>query len=394
MNLPQIVALQLVLYAVLWMLCAFVMVVERRAVRHYMAYSLISGVSVLLISWRPDGPQWVTHTLASVLDVVGLVAARRGAELFLHTKPRDGEHAAIAVVGSAALFLIGTDDSSNRVALAAALAAAVMVGAAVHGWTPMRREFGSRFSLVAAGPLVAMVVVKLALSVRALGGHAVQVEGSGLASAITWSVTLISAAIFNFLFLFLLVTRMHGKMHALVTQDPLTGLLNRRGMAVQLNAEWMRFQRYQTPFTVISLDVDHFKRVNDVYGHDVGDRVLMEVARTLNVTARETDGVARMGGEEFLVLMPATSAREQANGAAKRLRDALNAATVDLPEAVKLQVTASWGVAGPLPGDCAYEEVLRRADDALYHGKRNGRDQIVLSGTTRADTGLVAGRTG
>jgi diguanylate cyclase (GGDEF)-like protein len=400
MNLPHLVGIQLILYATLWALCARILVTERRAVLHYLAYAAAAGFAVMLISGRPSGPVWWTHTVASIANMLSLVAARRGVEVFLKVRARDLEHGVTAVLGSALFVWIGPDDASLRVALGAALAAAILLGAVWSCWKPLRREFGLRFSLMASVPLAAMLVINLDLGASALRGHVVAVEGTGMPQAITWTVTLVSAAAFNFLFLFLLGLRMHQRLHRLATQDPLTGLLNRRGMQAALQAEWRRSKRYQLPFAVISLDVDHFKRVNDQHGHDAGDRVLMAVSEVLRNHVRESDQVARMGGEEFLVLLPAARAETEGVALATRLRVQLNQVAVVTDAQVKIPVTASWGVSGVLPKDASQDDVLRRADEALYQGKRSGRDRVVLfglqeiasgMGTAGTDAGALAG---
>ena len=393
MNLPHLVGIQLFLYAALWALCARILVAERRAVLHYLAYALAAGVAILLISWRPDGPVWWTHTFSSMLNMLSLVLARRGVEVFLQIRPRDLEHALTALLGSAMFVWVGPDDTSARVALGAGLAGAILLGVVWSCWRPLRREFGLRFTLMAAVPLAAMLLINVELGVSALQGHVVVVEGSGMPQAITWTVTLVSAAVFNFLFLFLLGLRMHHNLHRLATQDPLTGLLNRRGMQTALQKEWMRGKRYGDPFAVISLDVDHFKRVNDQYGHDAGDRVLIAVAEVLKSHARASDHVARMGGEEFLVLMPSAHAGTDGVALAARLREALNRTVVMAEVNTRIPVTASWGVSGILLQDASHEDVLRRADEALYQGKRSGRDRVVLLGLQDLTPGAGAGRT-
>jgi len=257
-----------------------------------------------------------------------------------------------------------------------------------------------RFTLLAA-----VLLINVELGVSAMRGEVVPVEGSGMPQAITWTVTLVSAAVFNFLFLFLLGLRMHHNLHRLATQDPLTGLLNRRGVQTALQKEWKRSRRLDEPFAVISLDVDHFKRVNDQHGHDAGDRVLMAVAEVLKAHVRATDHVARMGGEEFLVLMPGARAETDGVALAARLREALNLTVVTVEADVRIPVTASWGVSGILLQDASQEDVLRRADEALYQAKRSGRDRVVLfglqditasgsAGTTRTDAGPFPGRRG
>jgi len=155
--------------------------------------------------------------------------------------------------------------------------------------------------------------------------------------------------------------------------DPLTGLPNRSVFDARLAGIIGVFDRYSRPFSVVALDVDHFKRVNDTYGHETGDRVLRHVAELIRQTVREVDLPARIGGEEFVVLLPETPLRQAAE-AAERLRCVLETRPL-VVNGSPLPVTASLGVAAcpdtPNPAD-----VLAAADAALYRAKDGGRNRV------------------
>ena len=152
--------------------------------------------------------------------------------------------------------------------------------------------------------------------------------------------------------------------------DALTGVGNHRHLDETLAAETVRAQRYTAPLSLVMLDIDHFKRVNDTWGHEAGDRVLQEVGKQLRSLLRQTDTASRMGGEEFVVLMPATALKEAFAGA-ERIRRALEQRVIEnLPP-----VTASFGVASLLPGESG-PALLARADGALYSAKREGRNRV------------------
>lgn len=160
---------------------------------------------------------------------------------------------------------------------------------------------------------------------------------------------------------------------ALAVTDPLTGLANRRRLDEALRAEIHRVQRYGGCLSVVMTDLDHFKRINDDHGHQVGDAVLQEFARIIRGQCRDTDLVARFGGEEFMILMPEIGAAE-AQACAERIRAALAQAIV--PPLVH-PFTASFGVTELLPGETE-GSLLRRVDTALYRGKSAGRNRVVL----------------
>ena len=170
-------------------------------------------------------------------------------------------------------------------------------------------------------------------------------------------------------------SRLYANQELLARTDSLTGLLNRRGLEDQAIREIGRSRRERTPLAVLAIDLDHFKSINDKYGHEIGDAVLCSVAKALTSAMRGHDFVARLGGEEFIVILSNTN-RENALITAERLR--LSVAALRIPVRLNhLTFTASFGIAVLHPGD-TLEDALRRADQALYAAKLAGRNRIVL----------------
>ncbi len=165
------------------------------------------------------------------------------------------------------------------------------------------------------------------------------------------------------------------QMEQMATTDGLTGLLNHRTFQGRLEEELKLAQRYGRTLSILLTDIDHFKRVNDTYGHPMGDTVLRGVARILKRTARETDAVSRYGGEEFCVVMPETNL-SGATTIAERIRREVERATFETPEG-PLQVTISIGLATWRPPGLSKQELIDRADQCLYHAKHSGRNRTV-----------------
>ncbi len=160
----------------------------------------------------------------------------------------------------------------------------------------------------------------------------------------------------------------------LARTDALTGLANRRAFDETAQMEIQRAQRYGTPLTLILTDLDHFKAINDCYGHDAGDRVLQEFARILTSSMRTVDLVGRWGGEEFAILMPGTDL-EEARQAAERMRKEVEQAEIQFATC-SCRFTASFGVAAFLSDMPTLDSLLGRADLALYRAKRHGRNRV------------------
>lgn len=165
------------------------------------------------------------------------------------------------------------------------------------------------------------------------------------------------------------------RLRDLSTHDPLTGLLNSRAY-YDLTDNLIRvLARSNAPCCVLFLDVDHFKQVNDVHGHEAGDEVLRQVARCLQDQCRHTDAIGRIGGEEFSVFLPQTDAM---GGLvlADKLRGDIEALDLALVDGSRLKVTASIGLAERQPDEVSTAEVQRRADLAMYQAKADGRNRV------------------
>ncbi|MDW5317829.1 diguanylate cyclase [Rhizobium sp. PL01] len=154
--------------------------------------------------------------------------------------------------------------------------------------------------------------------------------------------------------------------------DALTGLFNRRKLMDVLDAHFERFHQNDQPTVALMFDVDNFKRVNDAYGHPVGDRVLVSIANVCREVLRGTDFAARIGGDEFVILMPSM---RLAHGqiTADRLRQRISAG---LAETLGHSIAISGGISEFSPADRTCTDILKRADDGLYRSKRAGRNQI------------------
>jgi diguanylate cyclase (GGDEF)-like protein len=155
--------------------------------------------------------------------------------------------------------------------------------------------------------------------------------------------------------------------------DALTGLLNRRGFETQMAFALALSRRSGRPLSLITIDVDHFKRVNDTYGHEAGDEVLRRLARTLEVRLRNSDVVARLGGEEFVALLPDTDL-----AGAQAIAQSLVAAMAGQQDPVVGLITVSAGVASMRSLQDNGTDLLRRGDAALYEAKGQGRNRVCV----------------
>jgi diguanylate cyclase (GGDEF)-like protein len=373
-------ATQFLLYGLGWGVSSLTLREQRAAVAHWALFMLLLGSGMVLTAMRGEPRTWWAYGGANFVLLSSVVVLRRGVEVFVGVACRDREHLILLGLAAAGFAVLGPDDvhASWRVVLAYGGPAWVVGRMVVTLRRAVVAEYGTTVALVLALPAVAVVAAfsaRIAQQVsdmgRSLEMHLVNDANRGLLFGYV-----VAAAMYNFAFVAMLTLRFVKHLQVLTLRDPLTGLLNRRGLDADLQREWLRLQRGGPAFAVLALDLDHFKAVNDRWGHLAGDALLVQVARRLQQTARQIDTVARVGGEEFLVLVPQSTA-EGAAAAAQRLIASFRAAPFDLAHG-PVPITVSVGVAQADANDADLLQVLQRADAALYRAKAGGRDRACV----------------
>ncbi|WP_016952888.1 diguanylate cyclase [Anabaena sp. PCC 7108] len=165
------------------------------------------------------------------------------------------------------------------------------------------------------------------------------------------------------------------KLEKLANTDPLTEIWNRRYLLMIAEQEIKRSQRYYLPFSVLLIDIDYFKRINDTFGHSIGDEVIIFMTKTVFSCLRQVDSFGRFGGEEFVVLLPETDI----HGAiivAERIRENINNQYIFVGEK-KVSITVSIGIASYNSTDKTIDTIIQRADKALYQAKNQGRNRVI-----------------
>jgi diguanylate cyclase (GGDEF)-like protein len=228
--------------------------------------------------------------------------------------------------------------------------------------------------------MLALLGLILALLLRAFAAHWHWLHADSESDGSQWQAGLILAAAMAVLcfalgFVYMYLERAERRSFELAMHDPLTGLANRRAISDALHSSTARAHRQGLPFSLLLVDIDHFKRVNDSYGHQAGDEVLRVLARTLQSRLRAQDAVGRFGGEEFLVLLPDTD-RDGALVVAQALREAVAQSPAQWAGR-SIHVTVSIGVGGgKLAPQDSIDSLVAAADSALYAAKQGGRDRV------------------
>ncbi|GCL53670.1 two-component response regulator [Microcystis aeruginosa NIES-3806] len=171
----------------------------------------------------------------------------------------------------------------------------------------------------------------------------------------------------------------NSQLEKLVRTDSLTGVNNRREILALGEKEWQRCHRYHRYFSVLVIDIDHFKHINDTFGHVLGDKTLITIAGAIKNCLRQVDSFGRFGGEEFVAILPETNL-EDAGTLARRICQVINKLNIEI-DRQKVRVTASIGVATFSPQDNNLETVIERADRAMFAAKNQGRNRVSLGKT-------------
>jgi len=383
----------------IWLLGAWVFGDVRRAALHWSAFAGLSTLSFLALIAALHQPVPLPaeylRALGNLFGVAAMLALHRGVRLFIDAPLPTRAHAlAFAVVLVVSWLGLTPARAALRISANSAVLALIAIAIAVDLYRYGRDVVRQPHMWLLAVPLVAAAVGFAQRGVRALwGGESIATEmvtdsTVNVVSAIFYMVV---ALTFHATLLGLVIGRILIDLRYRSRHDALTGLLNRRAMEETLLVQMQRSRRTGEPFTVLMIDLDHFKTVNDRHGHAAGDRALKHTAAALKAELREVDAVGRFGGEEFLILMPGATV-ETALPVAERLRQALviDAAAVD---GAPLLLSASIGIAQWREPAEEPSRLLMRADAALYDAKQRGRDCVVVDASDSASiAGFAAAR--
>lgn len=241
----------------------------------------------------------------------------------------------------------------------------------------------SRYMMLVFSVFAAAMVMRIAVNVLFPSGN--DLFTGGPMEQMTFYNGIVQAILIALGYIILTTERLQQELRAQAALDPLTGIFNRRAFFEAAAGRVAEAVRARQPVSVLAVDLDHFKRINDGYGHSVGDRVLRHFVRTARRELREQDTMARFGGEEFVALLPRVGVSE-AESVAERLARRF-AETPLLVDARPVEATVSVGVAELDAGGERLEGLLKRADDALYRAKCRGRNQVQRAAAPTATAG-------
>ena len=365
-----------------WALMHYGIILSLTAAQMLVVYSLSdssnppAGLGLYTVYFMAALLGWIAFTLqqgsspSMGVDVPTVASILNSYILFLANGQRAGETrgrtalGAICVGATLCVFFLPPEQMFLVHSLAVSL---LWLGtgllAGLRGW----RQSNTGDAIVAGAALLLVIALPLA-------GFKLQTGGSlAVSQAIMFGAYSAAYALVVVGFLASVAIEYQHHLAHLATEDPLTRLLNRRGLTDALQLSMAAAARHRHSTAVIMADIDHFKTINDSFGHETGDRVIQQVARILDRMCRSSDVVARTGGEEFLLVLPNTDL-ESARVLAERIRLSIGEHPL-LVDQQRIPVTISLGVAATL-GEVDLDELYDEADRAMYIAKRGGRNRV------------------
>ncbi len=371
--------------ALIWLLGSWLVGDTRRATIHWAAYAALSAASFVLLTAafhaRGSPSNDLLRGFGNIAGFLALIALQRGIWLFVgHPLTTTGHWLALAAVLAASYIGLSPSGGSIRVGVNSIVQALLAFGMAgdLRGFA--RDQLRLRWPSLLALPLLIAAFGFVFRGSRALlvpesvSAEMAADSGLNVGSALLY---VILALAFHATLVSLVVSRLVLELRHRSRHDVLTGLLNRRAMEDALHAQIQRSRRTGEVFTVLMLDLDYFKSINDRFGHAAGDRALKHAAALLKAGVREVDHLARFGGEEFLALLPGASLAA-AQPLAERLRGCLDAEPL-VVDSASVPLSVSIGVAQWADATEDVSRLLVRADAALYQAKVQGRNCVVTA---------------
>ncbi|PIW61699.1 GGDEF domain-containing protein [Shewanella sp. CG12_big_fil_rev_8_21_14_0_65_47_15] len=364
--------------AIAWGLIAQPLKIAPKASMRFSLGNLFVLLGIILNTQRTEAANYFFWFWSDILILLGFLMLRWGTQYLFRLQHSTKFDIAALAITAVLMLLVPPDVSSERIlaSLFSANAALSFILLTKDNYLATKRDTGNRVATAMVLPLIAMAVVFIIrFFIALLSPEKAPIfiaMHTQAAIPVLWFYVFL-ALVINIVMIGNALTRLVSKIRILAERDQLTGLWNRRAMQKMLKNTHQRWLRNNEPYSMVLLDLDHFKDINDQYGHDAGDLALLTAARLFGTVLRENDALCRHGGEEFLVLLPATDAPS-----ARIVADKLHKILRENPlhwQGREINLYASLGYATIYHG-CQPDQLLIQADQAMYHAKLAGRDRI------------------
>jgi diguanylate cyclase (GGDEF)-like protein len=374
LDLRTIILMSGILAVLLSMVMLFVRLSYPRTLKGlgmWVVAPMLVAMATFLFGARGQIPDVVSVLGANIMLLVGVLLFHFGSQRFFELRP---SYRFWLLVLAAALplmvwFSLVQPDFNARVQLVTFLWICILLANARVIWRRGPENFATRYTVVVMLMHATIILLRLLATLLPVPNEGLLTPTRVQTVYVIGNAMMIIA--FSLGLVLMAAERVRGELEHLATRDSLTGAMTRRVLIEAGEQELERCRRHGRRMALLLMDLDHFKVVNDTYGHQTGDRVLADFVARVSSLLRRPDLLARFGGEEFLLMLPETT-RDDAMAAAERIRARAAESMEGLPP-----ITVSIGVTTNLPEDASFDALLARADRALYQAKVEGRNRVV-----------------
>ncbi|QYJ86677.1 GGDEF domain-containing protein [Shewanella mesophila] len=361
-----------------WGAMAYPLRIAPRACSYFSCANLLVLIGVILNSQRGSDPSYLYWPIADIVILTGFILLRHGTQRLFRLKSSIKIDSLLLTVFALLILIQEPSSQSNQILgiLFSLMTAISFLLLAKDNRIALTPSLNLTFILLLLSPIIVLAVIfsiraLLLIFVPSLSSHIATLQSAD-AIPMLWFFVIMTLLV-NVIMIGNALTRLVQKIRLQADRDYLTGLWNRRSMHQRLALLHQCWLRDGNAYSLILFDLDYFKEINDNYGHAAGDHVLIQTATALGKVIRAIDTFSRYGGEEFLIILPATDAKQVAL-IAEKLRSTLNSLPLTWQDA-SIPITASFGTITVSQLDTP-ETMLAKADQAMYHAKRTGRNNI------------------
>jgi diguanylate cyclase (GGDEF)-like protein len=369
------------LIAFLWLIGGSVFKASPSTSFHYALCNVFLGAFMLLYVFRDDYPKLAIFC-SDVALILGCFCLRRAVQDFTEIKKTDFQQIVLIVLALAVDIPARWFSYDQKLAVLAVcfFSMYTFLAAAQEAYRYMIKDFARKYCIITLMPLYLMglLIFSRILLTLLSNSSTMDLRQASVFNTAFLLTMMLAVLGFNGTAIGLVVSRMITKIKHLSQQDPLTHAFNRRHLNTLAEKEIMRSNKNGKALSIIMLDIDHFKKVNDMYGHAAGDQALLTCVEVIKNTVRASDFVGRLGGEEFCIVLPDTQLKD-AQALAERIRQKLENTSV-LWENKVIPITASFGISSLGENNQSqWSKLLNNADQAMYMAKNNGRNKVMTS---------------
>ena len=363
----------------IWLLSAFLFKSSPKISINFALTNFFLGMFMLFYVLRGVWPTLTTYVVSDICVILGCLLLRRATQEFSENKKTDIELVGLFIFSILInIYLRMQEHSIPLVIIVCGISLYLVICSFNNAYRYMIKNFAKIYSITTTAPLFLMACI---LSIRIIATllhlNNPDLREHGAFNSGFLIVMIICIIGFNATAIGLVVSKMITQIKRLSQEDPLTKIFNRRHLNTVAEEEISKVRKNHTTLSIVLLDIDHFKKVNDVYGHAAGDAALIGCVDIIKKNIRSTDYLGRLGGEEFCILLPNTNL-EEAKILSERIRVSIEEHRI-IWEEHSIPITASFGITSfNENAQNEWSNLLNKADIAMYKAKNNGRNQVVI----------------